>query len=108
MHLGYYKKIKFKYDMPFMSKIEIFFMVLWFLIYKICLILLHAYNNFYFAFLLHDNNIVLAQCLVGAVAFRMYVMYNDILHIAQYDTRLIETETEHYIINDTYTMFSCA
>lgn len=38
----------------------------------------------------------------------MYVIYNDIIHIAQYDTRLIETETEHGIINDTYTMFSCA
>lgn len=60
---------------------------LWFLVFNIqdmlfYLILLHAYNNSYFALLLHDNNIVLAQCLVEAVAFRMYVMYNDILHIA--------------------------
>jgi len=27
-------------------------------------------------------------------------MCNDILHITQYDTRLIETETEHDIINN--------
>lgn len=34
-------------------------------------------------------------------------VYNDILHITQYDTRLIGIETEHDIINNICAMFSC-
>lgn len=43
----------------------------------------------------------------GYYILYVYHVYNDILHITQYDTRLIETETEHGIINNICAMFSC-
>lgn len=43
----------------------------------------------------------------GCYILHVYHVYNDILHITQYDTRLIEIETEHGIINNICAMFSC-
>lgn len=43
----------------------------------------------------------------GYYILHICYVYNDILHITQYDTRLIETEAEHGIINNICAMFSC-